>query len=266
MSNQADFDDQFDVDGAAKLERLYSSSADILRRRRLVSQAVAAAPAERLLDVGCGPGFYVAELADRVGDSGHVTGVDSSQPMLAMAAQRTEGRSNVTLLNGEATDLPVADGSVDAALSVQVYEYIDDIGGALGEMFRVLRPGGRLVVWDVDWSTVSWYSAEADRMARVLRVWDEHLSDPALPQRLAAEMSDAGFVDVQAEGHAFVNTDAGSDAYSGAILPLVEAFVAEHGVTVEDATGWRSELEALSAANRYFFAVIQFCFSATRPQ
>ena len=65
------------------------------------------------------------------------------------------------------------------------------------------------MVWDVDWSTLSWYSAETDRMARVLRVWSEHLSDPVLPRRLGAEMSDAGFVDVQGEGHAFVNSDAG---------------------------------------------------------
>lgn len=262
MSDQLEFDEQTRL----RLEKLYASE-DVQRRRMLVTQALAAAPGERLLDVGCGPGFYVTELAKTVGgSSGHVTGVDSSETMLAAAARRTAGRQNVTLLAGEATDLPVADGSFDAALSVQVYEYVEDISAALAEMYRVVRPGGRLVLWDVDWSTVSWYSADADRMANALQAWDEHLAHPALPRRLAAAMSDAGFVNVQVEAHAFVNTDAGPDSYSGAIMPLIHDFISGRGVTVEEADAWRSELETLSNANEYFFAVIQFCFSANRPQ
>ncbi len=260
MSESLKFDDR----AAPQLERLYSS-ADVLRRRRLVVQALDAVSGEQLLDVGSGPGLYLAELAETVGRRGQVTGVDSSKVMLAAAARRTAGLANVTLLAGEATDLPVPDESFDAALSVQVYEYVTDIRAALAEMSRVLRPGGRLVVWDIDWSTVSWFSDDAARMGKVLRVWDEHLAHATLPQWLASEMTDAGFVNIQVEGHAFVNTDAGPDAYSGGVIPLVADFVAEHGVPAEEAAEWRLELEALSNASRYFFSVIQFCFSATKP-
>ncbi len=259
MSNSLEFDERV----AAQVERMYSSG-DVLRRRGLVAQALAMVPGERLLDVGSGPGFYLAELAETVGEIGHVTGVDSSEVMLAAAARRTAGLTNVTLLVGDATSLPVPDESFDAALSVQVYEYVIDVRTALAEMSRVLRPGGRLVIWDIDWSTVSWFSADAARMGNVLRVWDEHLAHPSLPQRLASEMTDAGFVNIQMEGHAFVNTDAGPDAYSGGIIPLVEDFVAGHGVPAEEAAAWRRELEALSDAGRYFFTVTQFCFSATK--
>jgi SAM-dependent methyltransferase len=49
-------------------------------------------------------------------------------------------------------------GSFDRALSVQVLEYVSDPAAALADLHRALRPGGRLVVWDVDWSTVSWHS------------------------------------------------------------------------------------------------------------
>jgi SAM-dependent methyltransferase len=185
--------------------------------------------------------------------------------MLAAAARRTAGLTNVTLLTGEATDLPVPAESFDAAISVQVLEYVTNIRAALAEMYRVLRPGGRLVVWDVDWSTVSWFSADAARMGEVLRAWDEHLAHPTLPQWLASEMMNAGFVNNQVEGHAFVNTDAGPDAYSGTVIPLMEDFVAGHGVPAQEAAEWREELEALSDASRYFFSVTQFCFSATKP-
>lgn len=260
MTEVLDFDD----DATARLEALYGS-ADVGRRRSLATAALAARPGERILDVGCGPGFFVAELADIVGPDGHVVGVDPSAPMLANASRRTAGRANVKLLDGHATDLPVPDRSFDAALSVQVFEYVDDVASALAELVRVLRPGGRAVIWDIDWSTVSWFSDDPERMRKVLHTWDDHLVHPALPRRLASEMRSAGFVDVDVEGHAFTNTDAGPDTYSGGIIPLVEDFVVGRGMPVEEAAAWRSELEMLSASDRYFFTVTQFRFSAAVP-
>ena len=214
---------------------------------------------------GSGPGFYVTEIADAVGAAGRVTGVDRSAHTIA-AGRRIGDRQHVTLIAGEATSLPVADGSHDAAVSVQVFEYIADIGTALSEMYRILRPGGRLVLWDVDWSTVSWHSADPERMGRVLAAWDDHLADPVLPRTLARSMQRAGFVDVAVELHAFVNTGAGPDAYSAGIIDFVRDFVpGHHEVTHAEAEAWKAELLELSGSGCYFFACTQFCFSAIRP-
>ena len=98
--------------------------------------------------------------------------------MLALAAKRCEGHANVNFHEGGVTALPVADADFDRALSVQVLEYVADIPAALGELRRVLRPGGRVLIWDVDWATVSWHSRDPDRMQRFLHAWDEHLTDP----------------------------------------------------------------------------------------
>ena len=93
---------------------------DVLRRRQLVSDALGVAPDERVIDVGCGPGFYVAELLEQVGSDGSVVGIDSSRPMLAVAARRCGGHDNVAFHEADATSLPVENASFDAALSVQV--------------------------------------------------------------------------------------------------------------------------------------------------
>ena len=85
---------EFDESMAEQLEVLYHRR-DIVRRRRLVREALAARPGERVLDVRCGSGFYVTELLDRVGREGSVTGVDRAPAMLAVAATRAEGRDNV---------------------------------------------------------------------------------------------------------------------------------------------------------------------------
>jgi ubiquinone/menaquinone biosynthesis C-methylase UbiE len=244
---------------AAELQAVYTKR-DILRRRALVHEALGAAPGERVLDAGCGPGFYAAETLERVGPGGSVVGVDASGPMLALAAKRCEGHDNVSFHEGEVTALPVPDADFDRALSVQVLEYVADIPVALGELFRVLRPGGRVLIWDVDWATVSWHSEEPERMERFLRAWDEHLSDPSLPRTLSAGMRAAGFADIGMQGHAFVTNDVTEETYAGGLLPLMADYVG-----TEEALEWAREQGDLRARGESYFACIQFCFTGTRP-
>jgi arsenite methyltransferase len=249
----------FNEDMAAELEAVYSRP-DILRRRALVHAALDAQPGDRVLDAGCGPGFYVAEILERVGPEGAVAGVDASAPMLKVAAKRCEGRGDVSFHEGDVTALPVPDSEFDRVLSVQVLEYVADIPAALGELLRVLKPGGRAVIWDVDWATVSWHSDDPERMQRFLRAWDEHLSDPSLPRTLAARMREAGFADVELEGHAFATDDVTEDTYAGALVPLMAGFVG-----TDEANEWAEEQRQLQARGESYFACIQFCFTGTRP-
>jgi arsenite methyltransferase len=255
----------FDADLLPRLEALYRTR-DILRRRRLVRDAVAAVPGERILDVGCGPGFYSTELLEQVGASGEVVGIDRSPQMLAAARQRSEGYPNVVFHEADATALPVEDASFDAALSVQVLEYVADVTRALAEMHRALRSGGRVVVWDVDWSTVSIHSQDPSRTRRVLEIWDGHLAHPALPRTLAPQLRSVGFEDVRVEGHTFATAELDPDSYAGSIVELMEQYVAGSKEFSEDeARAWAAEVRELGERGEFFFACIQFCFTAGRP-
>jgi arsenite methyltransferase len=257
--NQLVFDEKI----VEQLEVLYRSR-DVLRRRKLVYEALGARPGDRVLDVGCGPGFYSRELLDRVGPEGSVTGIDQSPQMLAVAKRRSEGFGNAAFEEGNAVALPVESGGFDRALSVQVLEYVQDFGAALAEMHRALRPGGRAVIWDVDWATVSWHSADPARMDRVLAVWDEHLAHPSLPRSLSAGLRAAGFEDVRMEGHAFATAELSQETYGGAALPVIERYVREQGS--DDVDAWAAEQRALGERGEFYFACLQFCFSATRPR
>jgi arsenite methyltransferase len=252
----------FDEKIVEQLEILYRSR-DVLSRRRLVYEALRAQPGYRVLDVGCGPGFYSRELLDQVGPEGAVTGIDQSPQMLAVAKRRSEGFGNARFQEGDATALPVESDEFDRALSVQVLEYVADVPRALAEMHRALRPGGRVVIWDVDWATVSWHSEDPDRMARVLAAWDQHLAHPSLPRTLAASLTAAGFEDVRMDGHAFATNDLSVETYGGAALPVIERYVRQQGSPDVDA--WAAEQRALGERGEFFFACIQFCFSGTKP-
>ncbi|HEX2086006.1 MAG TPA: methyltransferase domain-containing protein [Solirubrobacteraceae bacterium] len=255
---------EFDEATAAALEVVYATR-DVLRRRRLVREALAVRPGERILDVGCGPGFYVAELLEAAGPDGAALGVDPSGAMLALAARRCEGLPNVELREGDATALPVEDASFDAALCVQVLEYVPDVAAALAELHRALRPGGRVVIWDVDWATVSMSAADRERHERVLRAWDRHLVHRSLPMTLAAQLREAGFEDVSAEGHAFTTTELVPDAYGGSLVAVVQTYL--HGLEDfpdEEAAAWGDEQRALGDAGRFYFSCVQCCFAARR--
>lgn len=91
----------------------------------------------RVLDVGCGDGQIARALAAR-GCS--VVGVDPTERNLQVARERGGGPD---YLKGEAADLPFEDGSFDAVVACLVFEHIDDLDGAIAEVARVLRPGGR---------------------------------------------------------------------------------------------------------------------------
>lgn len=261
MSNQAVFDEET----SKRLEALYRIG-DVVRRRALVRSSLAAASGERILDVGCGPGFFCAELQEQVGPAGLVVGIDSSPAMLALAARRCEGRKNVQFHEADATSLPVADASFDGAVCVQVLEYVADIPAGLGELYRALRPGGRVVIWDVDWATVSWHSKDPARMTRVLEAWDEHLAHPSLPQVLVPAMRSAGFKDVRMEPHPFATAHFDPDSYGVAIIPAIRNFVTgRRDVSEDEAEAWASELKELGDRDKFYFASLQLCFLGTRP-
>ncbi len=255
---------RFDEATTRTIQGIYQKR-DMVRRRRLVRGALAAASGERILDVGCGPGFYVAELLEEVGPEGSIVGVDSSPDMLAAARRRCEGHANVTFEEGNASALPVEDAGFDAALCVQVLEYVPEPVTALCEIHRALGPGGRVVLWDIDWATVWWHSSDPSRMRRVLRAWDEHLVHPSLPRTLAARMRAAGFADVRLQGYSFATIEFDPEAFGVAMMGLIGDFVrGRGGVTEEEAEAWAAEQADLAERGEFFFEGTQFCFTGRK--
>jgi arsenite methyltransferase len=122
------------------------------------------------------------------------------------------------------------------------------------------------VIWDVDWGTLSWHSADPERMTRAMRAWDAHLAHPSLPRTLTAQLRAAGFEDVRVEGHLFVNNDFDPESYLAATLPLIEDYLVGSGlIAVDEAHAWADEQRELGARGEYFVACVQFCFAARRP-
>lgn len=125
--------------------------AQLARAQDQLVASAALAPGERVLDVACGTGLVSFAAAQAVGPEGHVTGVDLSARMIDSAARRAQQRgiahARFTRMDAERLEFP--DASFDVALCSLGLMYLPDPEWAIGEMRRVLRPGGRLVlaVW-----------------------------------------------------------------------------------------------------------------------
>lgn len=113
------------------------------RWRERAADVAEAGPGDRILDVATGTGDLAIELRRRVGDSGEVVGVDFSESMLAIAREKAP---EIRFEQGNALELPYADGEFDATTVGFGVRNFADLDRGLAELRRVVRPGGRVVV------------------------------------------------------------------------------------------------------------------------
>lgn len=126
-----------------RIERLLAFGSGAWYRREALRRAGLAA-GMRILDVGVGTGLLARQALAIVGDGGHVVGVDPSPGMMAQARL-----PQVTLLQGRAEALPVADAAVDFVAMGYALRHLSDLHAAFAEFTRVLRPGGRLLLLEI---------------------------------------------------------------------------------------------------------------------
>jgi arsenite methyltransferase len=257
---------QFDDVVTGSLDALYRTR-DAARRRASVLDALHLQSGERVLDIGTGPGFLAAEMAEAVGPGGQVHCIDMGEPMLNMARNRCAGKPWVVFQPGAATDLPVSDATFDAAISVQVYEYVADITKALSEMYRVLRPRGRAAVVSTDWDAIAWNASDSARMSRVMGAFAEHCAHAALPRTLARKLRQAGFILKEQSVIPQFNPLYNPDTYSYQIARLISSFTpGRQGVTEEEARAWVEDLRQTAERGEYFFSLNQYLYLVVKPE
>jgi SAM-dependent methyltransferase len=158
-------------------------------------QAIAALkPGETVIDLGSGAGFDCFIAARQVGASGHVIGIDMTHEMLAKARENAVkiGAANVEFRLGELEHLPVADNTADVAMSNCVINLVPDKAQVFREVFRALKPGGRVAVSDVLNTAPLPPALQADAALVCSCV-----AGAARADQVEAWLCDAGFADIR---------------------------------------------------------------------
>lgn len=255
---------KFDGEVTRILDTAYQC-ADLTRRRQASFDALQPSPGETILDIGCGNGMLTVELARAVGPDGRIIGIDPSEDMRSVGVERCKGFPCVELIDGLATALPLEDCVADKAVSVQVFEYIEDVTGAISEAMRCLKPGGRLVVSDLHAGSFIWYSDVPERMAKLIASWEQHFVAGDLPARLPGIVKHLGHhvenvVPVTITDHVLK-----PDGYAITMMHLLRQYaIANKHVDADTADDWFNEQISLAREGRFFFSITQFVLSACK--
>jgi ubiquinone/menaquinone biosynthesis C-methylase UbiE len=256
---------QFDEETTRKVEALYLTP-DVVAQRYHTLKAVELKEGEHVLDIGSGPGLLAHDMAVAVGQNGRLCGIDISEDMLAMSRTRCSEQPWTEFRKADATKLPYPDDSFDAAVSTQVYEYVADIRTALVELYRVVRPGGRVVILDTDYGSLVIYTEDEARMQRVLAAWDEHFVHGRLPRTLSSQLRDAGFMLRHRDVIPMFNPEYHDNTYAKGALSIIASFVVgRKGVTKSEADAWLAELAELGKQGKFFFSINRYLFLAEKP-
>ena len=260
MSDGVDFDEET----VGAMEQIYRT-ASMAERRQRIRDALALESGEHVLSIGTGPGFESRGLAEDVGESGRVHGIDTAEAMLAVARERCADQPWATFEQGDAADLPVEE-AFDAATAVQVYEYVPDLDTAFAELYRVLRPGGRAIVFDSDWRTLTYHTEDEKRSERILTAFDAHCPHPRLARTLKPRLERANFEVIDQDVYVHFETELSEDTFGKALLrPMKGVVTEEEDIEQDEFEAWIDDLHERAEAGEHFFTLNQYLFVAEKP-
>jgi ubiquinone/menaquinone biosynthesis C-methylase UbiE len=208
------------------------------------------AAGERVLDVGCGSGVVTREIARRVGPRGRAVGLDPSPALLAVArglAQEAGLGDRVEFREGSALQLPFPDRSFDAALCVTVLSHVPGGESAIPELARVLQPGGRVGVFDLDTDMTAFTHSDRALTRRIVAAASDALAvDGWLARRLPLLFEQAGLEDVRVRGFFPLETDPRS-FYASLAERSADAALKAGAITEAERSTWLDALHAQQA-------------------
>lgn len=255
---------QFDEALRKAMEMAYLTP-DIAAARAKVIKLLDVQAGETVLDIGSGPGFLAKDLANSVGSTGSVHGIDVAENMIEAGKKLCADQPWAEFQIGDAMSLPYPDASFDAVVSTQVYEYVPDLEGALYEFGRVLRPGGRGVIVDTDWAAPYWSATDTAIRDQIIEAWSEHCAQETVPMRLSGAIRSANLGIKQITALPLFNYTYDENAFSYWVPKIIAAFVlGRRGIEQTDIDAWQEGLEQLGEEGDYFFCINRYLFEVTK--
>ena len=257
-----------DVDNAAVTKMasclaFMDSLPSFQKYKNVILDALHPTPGAVIADLGCGLGFDVSRLGDRIGPTGRVLGVDFSAELLKSARECYKGSAAVDFIQSDIQKLPFDDEYLDACKVDRTLQHVENPSAVLKEMFRTVRPGGIIVCAEPDWGTFTIDHEDRAMVNQIAQSWGESFRNPWIGRQLMNGLRSAGFVKVEVRGILLV---APSFESSDKVFDLVQTARWLSDTTSSDSPmRWVSAARARDNIQPVWSSVTLFLYITQRP-
>lgn len=223
-------------------------------------------PGQRLLDVGCGAGDDVRAMAERVGATGQVIGVDSSATMIDTAQERTRGTTlPVTFQQGDVLQLDFPAATFDGVRADRVLHHIADDEQAFAEMVRVTRPQGRIVIFEPDFDGIILNSPDKAMTRQVIHAYTDRFPNGQCGRQLYGLFKAARLQEISLLAIPFLFTEVALAEQLIGLSSVVNSIAANNPERAEYAAQWLQDIQKASAEKRFFFMLLGITVIGLKP-
>ena len=255
--------------GYVNADYLNAAAALVAGIKQQSFERMAVSLGARVLDLGCGPGIDTVALGHMVGSDGEVHGVDYDVAMVREADARAKACAMdawVSHHHASATALPWPSGYFDACRSERVFQHLLDPERAFDEILRVTKSGGRVVIIDTDWATLTIDTDETELERRLVQFHAAHMmNNPYSGRHLHRMFCRRGLQDIRIIVHPVFITDV---AVARQILQLDHMAVEALAAGVIDAgesLRWQASLSRAATTGGFFASANAVLVSGRKP-
>jgi ubiquinone/menaquinone biosynthesis C-methylase UbiE len=240
-----------------------NTTTGLAAAKRALLEQLDLGQARAALDVGCGPGIDMAEMARLMPDGAQVSGVDISETMIAEARLRTADLGpQVSLRTGDAAELPYPNQAFDVCRTATVLQHVPDPARVIREMARVIRPGGRVGVLEFDQETAFVDHPDTETTQIILDTFADAMVQGHMGRQLPRLLRAAGLTDVTVTP----GVNLGSSQFFQAVLGDHVARLPDQGIlTSQRASQWWTELDAWAQGGDFLGGAVVIVAVGSRP-
>lgn len=224
------------------------------------------------LDMGCGKGSDLVEISKRVTVDSLMVGIDISERSIIIAKELTssDDRFHFIAHNME-TAFPFENDTFDVILSCNVIECIRDKNTLINELYRVLKPGGKVIIAHFDWDTQIFNAVDKDLFRHIIQTYNDwqqpwmNACDAWIGRRLYGIVNSTGLFSGTIFPFVLVETDY-EDGYRGYSLVNDElvSLIENSMINSEDFNRFEKEIADLSAKGQYFYSINMYAYVGTK--